>query len=214
MATPVPAALDPAALDRLRADLEAVDGVRRAVIDGPPYTVYVIADAAHVPTDMVVHSVLSRHGLSAAEATVSVCHLPAPEPRRRVRFVSARVEVPRPGRAEARVELEWGGRTHAGEMDGESGAAWELRLSAMATLQALEGVLGGRVSFHLVGIKPFRAFDADVVVALVRSDVDGRSLIGAALAADDPHRAAAVAVLSATNRVLGNYLSNEEALNS
>ena len=65
--------------------------------------------------------------------------------------------------------------------------------------------------FQLVGIKPLRAFDADVVVALVRSDVDGKSLIGAALEADDAHRAASIAVLNATNRLLGNYLSNENS---
>jgi hypothetical protein len=32
--------------------------------------------------------------------------------------------------------------------------------------------------------------------------------VGAALASGDPHRAAALAVLNATNRVLGNYLSH------
>jgi hypothetical protein len=109
----------------------------------------------------------------------------------------------------ARVELEWAGQTYTGELEGESGPAPELRLTAMATLAALGEVLGGRVHFQLVGIKPMRAFDADVVVALIRSDVDGKSLIGSALEADDAHRAASIAVLNATNRLLGNYLSNE-----
>lgn len=206
----MPSVLDSAALGELRTELEEIEGVRRAVIDGPPYTVYVISDAPNAPAEMLVHSVLARHGIAAAEASVQVCHAHAPEPRRRVRFVSARMEHPRMGRVTARVELEWSDRTHAGEVEGESGHALELRTAAAATLEALEGVIGGRVRFQLVGIKPFRAFDADVVVALLRSDLDGKSLIGAALAADDPFRAAAVAVLNATNRVLGNYLSNED----
>jgi hypothetical protein len=206
----MPATLDSAALDSVRADLEEIEGVRRALIDGPPYTVYVITDrAAQAPTEMVVHSVLARHGLGASQAQVNVCHLPAPEARRRVRFVSAQLQAPRQGRAHAVVELEWAGRTFVADLEGESGYALELRLAAMATLAALDQVMDGRVKFQMVGIKPFRAFDADVVVALLKSDVDGKSLIGAALAAEDPYRAASVAVLNATNRVLGNYLSNE-----
>lgn len=205
----MPATLDTAALDSVRADLEGIEGVHRVFLEGPPYTVYVVAErGAPTPTEMVVHAVLARHGL--AEAQVHLTHLAAPEPRRRVRFVAAKVATPRMGRAHAAVELEWAGRTVLGEVEGESGYALELRLAAMATLTALDQVMDGRVKFQMVGIKPFRAFDADVVVALVRSDVDGKSLIGAALAADDPYRAASVAVLNATNRILGNYLSNDE----
>lgn len=205
------AALEPASLDQVRADLEEIEGVRRVVIDGPPYVVYVIADrGARFPSEMVVHSVLFRHGLGAGEAELHVSYSGVPEPRRRVRFVSAKVETSRVGRAMARVELEWAGEVHVGELEGETGHAPELRLTSLATLSALDQVLEGRVRFHLVGIKPLRAFDADVVVALLKSDVDGRSLIGAALAADDPNRAACVAVLNATNRILGNYLSNHE----
>jgi hypothetical protein len=36
------------------------------------------------------------------------------------------------------------------------------------------------------------------------------ALIGASLATGDVHRSAALAVLNATNRVLGNYLANSE----
>lgn len=207
----MPTALDSTALDRVRAALEEIEGVRRAVIDGPPYHVYVIADPSHAPAEMLVNSVLARHGLTPADAQVQLCHVHAAEARRRVRFVSVKVEAPRIGRVTARVELEWAGRTHVGEHEGESGYAMELRAASVATLAALDEVMEGRVQFRLVGIKPFRAFDADVVVALVRSDVDGKSLIGAALAADDPFRAASVAVLNATNRILGNYLSNDES---
>jgi hypothetical protein len=205
------AALEPASLERVRAELEEIEGVRRVVIDGPPFVVYVIADrGARFPAEMVVHAVLFRHGLGPGDAELHISYTGAPEARRRVRFVSASVDASRVGRALARVELEWAGRTHVGEREGETGPAPELRLTALSTLAALDQVLEGRVRFQLVGIKPLRAFDADVVVALVKSDLDGRALIGAALAADDPNRAACVAVLNATNRILGNYLSNKE----
>ena len=199
------AVLQPASIEAVRAELEEIEGVRRVLIEGPPYVVYVIADrGARFPSEMVVHSVLFRHGLGPGEAELHLAYTGVPEPRRRVRFVSATVDS-------SRVELEWAGQVHAGEGEGETGPAPELRLTALSTLAALDRVLDGRVRFQLVGIKPLRAFDADVVVALLKSDVEGRSLIGAALAADDPNRAASVAVLNATNRILGNYLSNHEA---
>ena len=70
----------------------------------------------------------------------------------------------------AEVELEWGGQTFRDEVEGETGAAVELRLAAQATLRALEAILNGRMQFALVGIKSFRAFDTDVVVVLLRTE--------------------------------------------
>ncbi|HEU0052221.1 MAG TPA: hypothetical protein VFQ39_03545 [Longimicrobium sp.] len=206
-----PVTLDAQALDRVRADLESLEGIRRAVVDGPPYTVYLICDRTDAaPTELYVGSVLARHGLQSGQVDVQLAYLPAPEPRRRIRFLSARLDQPRTGRARAEVELEWAGRTYAADLEGEGGTALELRLAALATLRTLDAILGGRVQFNLVGIKGFRAFDADLVVALVKSDVDGKSLIGAALATEDPYRSAALAVLNATNRILGNYLTNAD----
>ncbi len=208
-----PPALVDAERDVLRAELEALDCVRRAVVDADPRpTVYLVCDGpASGPVEMLARSVMARHGLAPGDAELLVSFLPAPEPRRRVRFVAAHLRVPRPGRAFAEVELEWAGETYREEVEGESGAALELRLAALATLRTLDAILQGRAAFQLVGIKSIRAFDADVVVALLRgSDAGGAPLIGAALAAGDPYRSAALAVLNATNRVLGNYLVQAE----
>lgn len=202
-------ALDPQARERLRADLEALDCVRRAVVDADPLRVYVVCDRADSPTEMLVSSVLARAGVAAGEAEVSLAYLVPPEQRRRVRFVAARMSSPRSGRAAAEVELEWGGETYAERQEGESSPPLELRLAATATLKALEGILRARVQFSLLGVKSFRAFDTDVVVVLLRTD-GAAPLVGASLASGDPYRAAALAVLNATNRVLGNYLSNPE----
>lgn len=202
-------ALDVDAREHLRSELEALEGVRRAVIDEDPLRIYVICERAEGPTEMLVRSILASNGLSAADAEVHLAFIPAPEPRRRVRFVAARLLAPRTGRSVAEVELEWGGQTYRDEVEGETGAAVELRLAAQATLRALEAILNGRMQFGLVGIKSFRAFDTDVVVVLLRTE-NVHALIGASLATGDPHRSAALAVLNATNRVLGNYLTNAE----
>ncbi|HEU4885290.1 MAG TPA: hypothetical protein VFT45_23715 [Longimicrobium sp.] len=202
-------ALDVDAREHLRSELEALEGVRRAVIDEDPLRIYVICERVEGPTEMLVRSILAHNGLASADAEVHLAHLPAPEPRRRVRFVAARLTAPRTGRATAQVELEWAGQTYRDEVEGETGAAVELRLAAQATLRALEAILNGRMQFSLVGIKSFRAFDTDVVVVLLRTE-NVHALIGASLATGDPHRSAALAVLNATNRVLGNYLTNGE----
>jgi hypothetical protein len=202
-------ALDVDAREHLRSELEALEGVRRAVIDEDPLRIYVICERAEGPTEMLVRSILAGSGLSAADAEVHLAFIPAPEPRRRVRFVAARLLAPRTGRSVAQVELEWGGQTFRDEVEGETGTAVELRLAAQATLRALEAILNGRMQFGLVGIKSFRAFDTDVVVVLLRTE-NVHALIGASLATGDPHRSAALAVLNATNRVLGNYLTNSE----
>jgi hypothetical protein len=202
-------ALDVEARERLRSELEGLEGVRRAVVDEDPLCVYVISERTEAPTEMLVRSILARNGLFAADAEVHISYLPTPEPRRRVRFVSARLTTPRMGRARAEVELEWSGQTFADSVEGETGSAMELRHAAQATLAALSAILNGRMQFTLVGIKSFRAFDTDVVVVLLRTD-HVNTLIGASLATGDPHRSAALAVLNATNRVLGNYLTNAE----
>jgi hypothetical protein len=199
--------LDVDARDRLRAELEGLEGVLRAVVDESPLRVWLVCERTEGPTEMLVRSILARNGLFAADAEVNISYIPAPEPRRRVRFVSSRLATPRVGRARAEVELEWGGQTFADAVEGETGNAMELRHAAQATLGALGGILNGRMQFTLVGIKSFRAFDTDVVVVLLRTD-NVNPLIGASLATSDPYRSAALAVLNATNRVLGNYLSN------
>jgi hypothetical protein len=188
--------------------LEALDGVVRAVTgdERDPHHVFVISDRSDGPTEVEVRSVLAEHGYPVADADVRVAHLGAPEPRRRVRFVAAQV-VPDGTGARARVTLEWAGETYRGEETGEAGAAMELRLCAQATIGALGRLLEDRVPLQLVGIKSFRAFDTDLVVVLLRHSAAG-ALVGSAVDPGDAIRSASLAVLNATNRVLGNYLMN------
>src|SRR5688500_11033247 len=68
---PMPlSALDVDAREHLRSELEALEGVRRAVIDEDPLRIYLICERAEGPTEMLVHSVLARSGLAASGAEV------------------------------------------------------------------------------------------------------------------------------------------------
>jgi hypothetical protein len=96
-----------------------------------------------------------------------------------------------------------------GTSAGQSSATVDLRVAADAALRAIETFSDNSLEFELVGVKSVRAFDATVVIVSVnvRKGDGPRKLLGACLAEDDPVRGAAVAVLNATNRVLGNFIA-------
>ena len=66
-----------------------------------------------------------------------------------------------------------------------------------------------QVSFDLLGVKAVRAFDSTVLIVSlsVREEALAKRLVGSFLTDADPPRGAALAVLNATNRMLGNYYS-------
>lgn len=85
----------------------------------------------------------------------------------------------------------------------------DFRVAAEAALRALEDFAKGGVHLELLGVKHIRAFDANLLIVSVSVREDARltRLVGCYLAETDTRRGAAMAVLNATNRVLGNYLS-------
>jgi len=132
---------------------------------------------------------------------------PHPE---RLRFQDFTFERLASGRCRARVVLSWAdGRQFVGEAEGVISQAGELRCSAAAAVRALERVVHPKVGFELLGIKAVRAFDATVVIVSLsaRTDTSVSRLVGSYLAATDSQKGAALAVLNATNRMLGNYYS-------
>lgn len=113
------------------------------------------------------------------------------------------------GRCRAKVVLSWAdGREFVGESDGVTSQAGELRCSAVAAVQALERAVEPQVDFELLGVKAVRAFDATVVIVSLSAQAESNAsrLVGSYLTETDPPRGAALAVLNATNRLLGNYL--------
>jgi hypothetical protein len=129
--------------------------------------------------------------------------------RSRLRFTDFAFRRASDGRCTAEVELEWTeGVRVRGNAAGQSSPTVDLRVAAEAALRAIEAFSEGAMAFDLIGAKAVRAFDANVVIVSVENRREGpRRLLGACLVEDDPCRGAVVAVLSATNRVLGNFIA-------
>lgn len=149
----------------------------------------------------------------------SPSRIPDPQPltpfaaqlkRERLKFSNFRFARTPSGLCTAEVELEWlDGVTVVGRATGQSSPMGDLRVAAEAALHALENFAGGALAFELAGIKALRAFDANIVIVAVglRKGDGPTRLLGSYLAEQDPVRASVVAVLNATNRILGNFIS-------
>src|SRR2546426_589189 len=114
------------------------------------------------------------------------------------------------GRGHARGGLGgWGGRQFWGGGQGVPSQTGGLRCCAAAAVQALEQAVQTKVAFELLGVKAVRAFDATVVIVSLsaREPESASRLVGSYLTESDPSRGAALAVLNATNRILGNFFA-------
>ncbi len=135
---------------------------------------------------------------------------PAQLKRERLRFSNFGFTRTPSGRCSAEVELEWvDGVRVVGRADGQTSELGDLRISAEAALRALESFSDQALVFELIGVKLLRAFDANVVIVSVgvkRGEGPGK-LLGCYLAERDIPRGAVLAVLNATNRVLGNFIA-------
>ncbi len=132
-----------------------------------------------------------------------------PRGRERLKFLDFEFHKLADGHCRARVVLEKepGIRFH-GEATGLSSPAGELRCAAQATTAALQDAVGKKVTFELLGVKAVRAFDSTVVIVSLscHNGVPATRLVGSCLSEDELQRGAALAVLSATNRLLGNIV--------
>lgn len=127
----------------------------------------------------------------------------------RLKFANFDIERLVNGRCRAGVRLTHrDGAEYQGESAGLASQAGELRCAAQACVNALAQSVDGKVKFELFGVKAVRAFDSTVViVSLAAQNGDGgHRLVGCCLTEEDPARGAALAVLNATNRILGNTL--------
>jgi hypothetical protein len=135
--------------------------------------------------------------------------VPSSMRRERVRFSDFSFTRTPSGQCTADVELEYEGQKVSGRSSGQSSPLADLRIAAEAALRALEQFTDNSLVFELIGVKLIRAFDANLVIVSVGlrgTDAQAR-LVGCYLAESDTRRGAAVAVLNATNRILGNYIS-------
>jgi hypothetical protein len=130
------------------------------------------------------------------------------EPRGRLSFGSFTCTRSAAGRCTVQIVLDYSGTRFVGRAEGQSSPVGDMRLGAEAAMQAVEAFAQGTLGLELMGVKLIRAFDANVVIvsASQRAARDAQ-LVGCYLADDDTVRGAALAVLNATNRALGNYLT-------
>jgi hypothetical protein len=127
----------------------------------------------------------------------------------RLRFAEFTLDRLPNGRCRARVGLTWKeSEQFTGESEGLGSQAGELRTAAEACVRALTEAVQGGMGFELLGVKAVRAFDATVVIVslAVQGDGSGHRVVGSYLTENDTARGAALAVLNATNRILGNRL--------
>jgi hypothetical protein len=134
----------------------------------------------------------------------------APNPlSERLRFAEFVLDRLANGRCRAKVGLTWrDSEAFTGESEGLASQAGELRCAAQACVHALAQAVPEGVVFELLGVKAVRAFDATVVIVSLSTNGEGsdQRVVGSVLTELDPARAAALAVLKATNRILGNRL--------
>ena len=130
--------------------------------------------------------------------------LPRTSRELRVRFSQFDVSRSKSGQTTAEVTLELDGQKHVGKSSGPSSPLGDLRIAAEACLRALAH-FAGPIAFELMAVKHIRAFDSNLAIVSITHKQDGASfpLVGCYLAKDDVCRGAAIAVLNATNRVLG-----------
>ena len=147
--------------------------------------------------------------MSSESAPTEARPEPAIARRERLRFAGFSLTRSPSGRVTCEVSLEWApGETVVGKAQGQASPAGDARLGAEAAIRALETFTEETITFELVGVKVIRAFDANVVIAslIQKGDTGPDRLLGCYLADGDMVKGAALAVLNATNRVLGNYL--------
>lgn len=129
--------------------------------------------------------------------------------RERLRFLDFEFARLPSGRCRSRVVLERNpGETFVGTAEGLGSQAGELRCAAQAAAQALERAVDHKLVFELLGVKAVRAFDATVIIVSLscHNGDPATRLVGSCLSETELHRCTALAVLNATNRLLGNMI--------
>lgn len=133
----------------------------------------------------------------------------SPVHRERVRFLDFEFARLPNGRCRARVVLErMPDERFVGSAEGLGSQTGELRCAAAAATEALAHTIGSQVRLELLGVKAVRAFDATVVIVSLscHNGIPATRLVGSCITDEEVNRSAALAVLNATNRFLGNVI--------
>ena len=207
------ATIDPEIRTSLEAGVMELEGVLHAAFDPRSDELWVVRDPGYDagPIELAIRARLVSLGAQSSAIAIRLTLPAAAGPRRRVRFVGVDREEQN-GRVAITVHLEWNDVTVSAQTTGEKGPAIELRTTAHAALEAIQKLSPQPLNARIIGIKPIHAFDSDLMVAsLLRGDGAQHRLVGAVVVDQDSNAAAAMAVLHALNRTLGNFLQNADA---
>lgn len=130
---------------------------------------------------------------------------------KRIRFEDFVLQQLPDNRCSVRVVLAWHpGEKYVGTAEGEDSPQGRLRSAAQATAHALEAAANGQIGLTVLTVKALKTFETVLVIVSLSGHVDHRSerLVGACLIKESAARGAALAVLSATNRLLGIYFAS------
>lgn len=130
-------------------------------------------------------------------------------PLPRLRLDDVRIATVDGERCRARVSLTGrDGEPRSAEWEGAASPAGRLRAVAEATLAALRQHTATALSIELLGVKSIKAFDNTLVVAsaMVRWGGNAERVVGSCIQPIENPRGAALAVLDATNRLVGYNL--------
>ena len=129
--------------------------------------------------------------------------------RERLRFAQFAFTRTPSGHCTAEVSLEWDQTMYVGKATGQSSPLGDFRIAAEAALYAVQDFVKDAMHFELLGVKHVRAFDSNLLIVSVsvREHETITRLVGCYLADGDARRGAAMALLHATHRVLGNYIA-------
>lgn len=126
---------------------------------------------------------------------------------RSIRFLHAQVERPAPDRCRAVVEVAGpDAAPRLGSAEGGTAPLEMLRTVARAAADAVTTTAGSAgTAVRVRGIQQVEAFGQLVIIVSLAATRAGKShtLLGVCDGGEDPARAAALAVLNATNRFLG-----------
>lgn len=182
----------------------------------PKQTVRNVESALLAHLDLAVDH--RRISVAQTKEKLSVPELPepavrlmvAPETQSRLLFHGHQVQTERSHLLRHQVEIEWRGETYLGESSAADLPRARLEAVTRATLSAVEQALsaelddqrGRSATLALDGVKVVSAFDKEFVVVAVQAIAgrDARELVGAAVSAGLPDRAAIMATLQATDR--------------
>jgi hypothetical protein len=132
-------------------------------------------------------------------------------PAVRLRLVACKVEHARGAMSRAIAEFEGrvDGERIEGRKEGSTCPGGDLRLAALATMDAIQQATSSALRLELIGVKPIRAFDTNIVVVAAIAHHGGSTIrvVGAAIADEDPLVGTARATLHAVNRLASPLLT-------